>query len=82
MKLSLYFTALGNIARQLDDADKMASPCSTACTSRISTSVRLTVSPQEELSTSAELLLRLRWIAEFYGQVRPSLPLSGGVDAA
>jgi dihydroorotate dehydrogenase (fumarate) len=37
------------------------------------------VSPQAELSTSAELLLRLRWIAILHGRVRPSLALSGGV---
>jgi hypothetical protein len=34
---------------------------------------------QAELSTSAELLLRLRWIALLHGRIRPSLPLSGGV---
>jgi dihydroorotate dehydrogenase (fumarate) len=37
------------------------------------------VSPQLELSTSAELLLRLRWLAILYGRIRPSLALSGGI---
>ena len=32
-----------------------------------------------ELSTSAELLLRLRWIAILHGSVRPSLAASGGI---
>jgi dihydroorotate dehydrogenase (fumarate) len=36
-------------------------------------------SPQAELSTSGELLLRLRWIAILHGRVRPSLAVSGGV---
>jgi hypothetical protein len=38
-----------------------------------------TVSAQAELSTNAELLLRLRWAAILYGRVRPSLAVSGGV---
>jgi dihydroorotate dehydrogenase (fumarate) len=32
-----------------------------------------------ELSTSAELLLRLRWLAILHGRVRPSLAVTGGV---
>jgi dihydroorotate dehydrogenase (fumarate) len=32
-----------------------------------------------ELSTSAELLLRLRWVANLYGRVRASLAVTGGV---
>jgi dihydroorotate dehydrogenase (fumarate) len=39
----------------------------------------LTVSPRVELSTSAELLLRVRWIAILHGRVKPSLAVSGGV---
>ena len=39
----------------------------------------MAVSPQAELSTSAELLLRLRWVAILHGRIRPSLALSGGV---
>ena len=33
--------------------------------------------PQAELSTSAELRLRLQWIAILHGRVRPSLALTG-----
>jgi dihydroorotate dehydrogenase (fumarate) len=36
------------------------------------------IAPRVELSTSAELLLRLRWIAILHGRIRPSLALSGG----
>jgi dihydroorotate dehydrogenase (fumarate) len=35
--------------------------------------------PQVELSTSAELRLRLRWLAILHGRVRPSLIATGGV---
>jgi dihydroorotate dehydrogenase (fumarate) len=41
----------------------------------------LTASPRIELSTNAELLLRLRWIAALRGRVRGSLALSGDVVA-
>ena len=35
--------------------------------------------PQAELSTNAELGLRLHWLALLHGRVRPSLAASGGV---
>ena len=38
--------------------------------------------PSLALSTSAELLIRLRWLAILSGQVRPSLAVSGGVHSA
>jgi dihydroorotate dehydrogenase (fumarate) len=34
---------------------------------------------QAHLSTSDELLLRLRWLAILYGRIRPSLVATGGV---
>ena len=39
----------------------------------------LAVWPQLELSTSSELLLRLRWLAILRGQVRCSLAVTGGM---
>ncbi len=79
VKLSPFFTAFGNLARQLDTAgadglvlfNRFYQPDIDIRTMK--------VSPQLELSTSAELLLRLRWIAVLHGRVRPSLALSGGV---
>jgi dihydroorotate dehydrogenase (fumarate) len=79
VKLSPFFTALANVARQLDAAgadglvlfNRFYQPDIDIRTMK--------ASPQAELSTSAELLLRLRWIAILYGRVRPSLALSGGV---
>ena len=39
----------------------------------------MTVTPQPELSTNAELRLRLRWTAILHVRIRPSLAISGGV---
>lgn len=79
VKLSPFFTALGNVARQLDGAgvdglvlfNRFYQP-------DIDIRTR-SVSAHAELSTNAELLLRLRWVAILYGRVRPSLAVSGGV---
>jgi dihydroorotate dehydrogenase (fumarate) len=79
VKLSPFFTALGHIARQLDGAgadglvlfNRFYQP-------DIDVRTR-TIAPQAELSTSAELLLRLRWLAILHGRVRPSLAVTGGV---
>lgn len=79
VKLSPYFTALGHLARQLDAAgadglvmfNRFYQPDINVGT--------MAVTSQAELSTSAELLLRLRWVAILHGRVRPSLALTGGV---
>jgi dihydroorotate dehydrogenase (fumarate) len=79
VKLSPFFTAIGNIARRLDDAganglvlfNRFYQPDIDIRTMR--------ASPQAELSTSAELLLRLRWVAILHGRVKASLAVSGGV---
>jgi dihydroorotate dehydrogenase (fumarate) len=79
VKLSPFFTATGNIARRLDEAgadalvlfNRFYQPDIDVRTMRVSS--------EAELSTSAELLLRLRWVAILHGRVRPSLAVSGGV---
>ena len=79
VKLSPFFAAFGNLARQLDKAgadglvmfNRFYQPDIDIKTMR--------PSPQVELSTSAELLLRLRWLAILHGRVRPSLAVTGGV---
>jgi dihydroorotate dehydrogenase (fumarate) len=79
VKLSPFFTTLGTLAAQLDTAgadglvlfNRFYQPDFDIRT--------LKAAPQAELSTSAELLLRLRWIALLHGRIRPSLALSGGV---
>lgn len=80
VKLSPYFTAFGNVARQLDDAgadglvifNRFYQPDIDVRAGKVIS--------RAELSTSAELLLRLRWIAILHGRVRPSLALTGGVE--
>jgi dihydroorotate dehydrogenase (fumarate) len=82
VKLSPFFTALGNLAAQLEAAgadglvlfNRFYQPDFDIRT--------LKAEPQAELSTSAELLLRLRWIAILHGRIRPSLAVSGGIAAA
>src|SRR6202049_4439446 len=77
VKVSPFFAACGHIARQLDRAgadglvlfNRFYQPDIDIRT--------LTVSPHVELSTSAELLLRLRWLAILHGRVRPSRGVAG-----
>jgi dihydroorotate dehydrogenase (fumarate) len=79
VKLSPFFAAFGNVAQQLDRAgadglvmfNRFYQPDIDVRT--------MDAVPRLELSTSAELLLRLRWLAILHGRVRPSLALSGGV---
>jgi dihydroorotate dehydrogenase (fumarate) len=79
VKLSPFFTALGNLARELDRAgadglvlfNRFLQP---------DVDVRhLAVWPRLELSDSTELLLRLRWLAILHSRVRCSLAVTGGV---
>jgi dihydroorotate dehydrogenase (fumarate) len=81
VKLSQFFTAFANVAHELDDAgadglvlfNRFYQP---------DIDIRTTqVVPRLELSTSAELPLRLRWIAILCGRVHASLALTGGVAA-
>jgi len=78
-KLSPFFTALGNLADELDKAgvdglvlfNRFYQPDIDIDT--------LKAVPHVTLSTSAELLLRLRWTAILHGRVRASLAVTGGV---
>jgi len=79
VKLSPFFASFGNLARQLDRAradglvmfNRFYQPDIDIATMAPASDVRL--------STSNELLLRLRWLAILYGRVRPSLIATGGV---
>jgi dihydroorotate dehydrogenase (fumarate) len=79
VKVSPFFTAFGSVARQFDEAgadalvmfNRFYQPDIDIKTTR--------ASAQLELSTSAELPLRLRWLAILYGGVRCALAASGGV---
>jgi dihydroorotate dehydrogenase (fumarate) len=79
VKLSPFFTAFGHIARRLEAAgadglvlfNRFYQPDIDIRT--------MTVTPQAELSTSGELLLRLHWAAILHGRIRPSIAIAGGV---
>lgn len=79
LKLSPYFTALGNLARRLDQAgadglilfNRFYQPDIDVSTLRIT--------PRLELSTRAELRLRLQWAALLHGRIRASIAITGGV---
>jgi dihydroorotate dehydrogenase (fumarate) len=79
VKVSPFFAAFGNVARQLDIAgadgivlfNRFYQPDIDIETMKPTVRV--------ELSSSAELLVRLRWLAILYGRVRPTLVATGGV---
>jgi dihydroorotate dehydrogenase (fumarate) len=79
VKVSPFFAAFGHVARQLDAAgadgivlfNRFYQPDIDTATMKPTTRVAL--------STSADLLLRLRWLAILHGRVRPTLVVTGGV---
>ena len=79
VKLLPFFTAFGNVAHRLD----LAGADGLVLFNRFhqpDIDIRsMTVDPQAELSTSADLRLRLRWAAILHGRIRPSIAISGGV---
>jgi dihydroorotate dehydrogenase (fumarate) len=79
VKVLPYFTAFGDMARQLDAAGADALVLFNRFYQADIDVKTMKVSPQVALSTSSELLLRLRWLAILHGRVRPGLAISGGV---
>lgn len=79
VKLSPFFAAFGNVAQQLDRAGADGLVMFNRFYQPDIDIKTMEVVPRVELSTSAELLLRLRWLAILHGRVRPSLAVSGGV---
>jgi dihydroorotate dehydrogenase (fumarate) len=79
VKLSPFFTAFGNLARQLDRARANGLVLFNRFLQPDIDIRRLAVWPRLELSDSAELLLRLRWLAILHGRVQCSLAVTGGV---
>ena len=80
VKVSPYFTAFANVARSLESAGAAGLVLFNRFLQPDIDIRRLEVSPRLELSTSAELLIRLRWLAILRGQVRCSLAATGGVE--
>jgi dihydroorotate dehydrogenase (fumarate) len=79
VKLSPFFTAVGNVAHRLDAAGADALVMFNRFYQPDIDIRTLGVNPQAELSTSAELPLRLRWLAILYGRVRCALAATGGI---
>jgi dihydroorotate dehydrogenase (fumarate) len=79
VKVSPFFAVFGNVARRLDAAGADGLVLFNRFYQPDIDIKTMKVSPVVELSTSAELLLRLRWLAILYGRVRPSLAVTGGV---
>jgi dihydroorotate dehydrogenase (fumarate) len=81
VKLSPYFTAFGNVAHRLDEAGADALVIFNRFYQPDIDIRSFAAAPSLELSRSAELLLRLRWLAILHGRIRPSLAVTGGVES-
>jgi dihydroorotate dehydrogenase (fumarate) len=79
VKLGPFFTAFGHIARELDIAGADGLVIFNRFYQPDIDLAKMTLMPHVELSTSAELLLRLRWLSALRGRVRCSLAVTGGV---
>jgi dihydroorotate dehydrogenase (fumarate) len=79
VKVSSFFTAFANVARELERAGANGLVLFNRFLQPDIDIRHLSVWPRLELSTSAELLLRLRWLAILRGQMRCSLAITGGV---
>jgi len=79
VKLSPFYTSLTHFAAELDRAGASGLVLFNRFYQPDIDVEKLEVARSLRLSTSAELLLRLRWLALLSGRVRPSLAASGGV---
>jgi dihydroorotate dehydrogenase (fumarate) len=78
-KLSPYFTSFGYLARELDNVSADGLILFNRFYQSDFDIDDLTVTPRLALSTSPELLLRLRWLAILYGRIHASLAVCGGI---
>jgi len=82
VKLSPFYTSFANFAKRLDDAGADGLVLFNRFFEPDIDIEELVVRPHLELSKSAELLLRLRWLAVLSGTVNASLAVSGGVHTS
>ena len=82
VKLGPHFSALANVAGQLDEAGASAIVLFNRFYLPDFNLENLEVTPTLSLSNSYELLLRLHWVAILYGSVRADLAITGGVHTA
>jgi dihydroorotate dehydrogenase (fumarate) len=79
VKLSPFFTALPNLAAQIVAAGAKGLVLFNRFIQPDLDIEKMTVDPTLHLSTSAELLLPLRWMALLYGKINADLALTTGV---
>jgi dihydroorotate dehydrogenase (fumarate) len=79
VKVSPFFSAFANVAKRLDHAGADGLVLFNRFYQPDIDTAAMQPIVNVELSTSAELLVRLQWIAILHGRVRPSLILTGGV---
>ena len=79
VKLAPHYTAFGHLAAALDRAGASGLVLFNRFYQSNVDTRTMTLVPQVDLSTSAELPLRLHWLALLHGRVRPSLAATGGV---
>jgi len=79
VKLSPFYSSLPSIVRKLDALGVAGIICFNRFYQADIDPETLEVVPRLQLSTSSELLLRLRWTAILDGEVHGSLAISGGV---
>jgi dihydroorotate dehydrogenase (fumarate) len=82
VKLNIYFSAMANMARQLDQAGVDGLVLFNRFYQPDFDLENLEVTPVLHLSSPYELLLRLHWVAILYGHVRADLAVTGGVHTA
>jgi len=82
VKLSPFFTALPNFADRLADGGADALVIFNRFYQPDIDVGREDVVPNLTLSTPADMLLPLRWVAILYGEIETSLALTGGVHSA
>lgn len=82
VKLSPFFSSLGHFAAELDAAGVDGLVLFNRFYQPDIDIELLDVVPRLELSSSSELLLRLRWLAMLSGRITASLAVTGGVHTA
>jgi dihydroorotate dehydrogenase (fumarate) len=82
VKLSPYYTAVANLARELDRAGADGLVLFNRFYQPDIDAEELTATRTLHLSDSSELLLRLHWMAILSGRVQASLAVTGGVHTA
>ena len=79
IKLSPYFSSVGNVAKKLDEAGADGLVLFNRFYQPDIDLEKLEVVPNLELSTSNDLRLPLRWVATLYGKVKANLATTSGI---